>query len=235
MESSLVVDGDVHGGEAVDARRVLLPPVLRELREAAGAELLLAPVDRLRASSFVGHEGHAVATCRRDARDVHHDHRATRLGYAGVFEGPLREESVEARVACHHHRAATVEAQDLRRALERAEHDHDASVFAQVRERLGAAPEHVEVRDGLGPGHAQRPDRALRRQVHVTAGGERRGPDEEERLLRDPCAEVLVDDLVDLSHRRSLAPEPRLGAAQKKLWSVRITRSGSKPNVSSDP
>src|SRR5690242_8079196 len=38
LESSLVADGEVHGGEAVDARGVLLPPVLRELREAAGAE-----------------------------------------------------------------------------------------------------------------------------------------------------------------------------------------------------
>ena len=73
-------------------------------------------------------------------------------------------------------------------ALERAQHHDDAPVLAQVRDRLGAAADHVEIRDRAVVEHPQRPDRSLRRDVDVAFVGERRRADEEERLARDPLA-----------------------------------------------
>ena len=46
------------------------------------------------------------------------------------------------------HLAPAVQAKDPRRPLERAQHDHDAPVLADVGDRLGAAPDHVEIGHG---------------------------------------------------------------------------------------
>jgi hypothetical protein len=89
-----------------------------------------------------------------------------------------------------------VQPEHARRLVERAQHHDDPAVLANVRDRLGAAAYDVEVGDRGGVEHAQRARGALRRDVHVAAGVERRGRDEEDRLLLDPGAQVVADPLV---------------------------------------
>jgi hypothetical protein len=131
---------------------------------------------------------------------VDHDHRAARLQHLGLLEVSLGEQPVEARVGGLDDLPAAVQAQDPRRALERAQHHDDAPVLAQVGDRLGAAAHEVEVRDRVVVEHPQRADRALGRDVDVPVAVERRGADEEQGLARDPVALVLVDPLVDAAH-----------------------------------
>jgi hypothetical protein len=90
---------------------------------------------------------------------------------------------------------------DSRRTVESAEHHHDPPVLADVSHRLGPTADHVQVGDRVVVEHPQRPDRPLRRHVHVPVRVKRRRSDEEQRLLRDPLALVLVDAVVDLAHR----------------------------------
>src|ERR1700730_10516636 len=49
--------------------------------------------------------------------------------------------------------SSAVEPQDLRRTLESAQHDDNASVLSHMRDCLGAASHVVQVRDGLGADH----------------------------------------------------------------------------------
>lgn len=107
------------------------------------------------------------------------------------------------------HLAAPVEADDPRRPLECAEHHHDPSVLADVGHRFGPTPNHVEIGDRVVVEHPQRPDRPLRRDVHVPVAVKRCRSDEEERLLGNPLALVLVDALVDLAHGQDGSSAPR--------------------------
>ena len=96
-----------------------------------------------------------------------------------------------------------MEADDPRRPVEGAEHDHDAAVLARVRDRLGAAADEVEIRDLARSEDSEPAQIALRRHVHVAVGGERRRRDEEEMLLLDPGRELLVDLVEDLPITRA--------------------------------
>ena len=108
------------------------------------------PRSRLvRALADVVHQRHAVAARVGDAGDVHDDDRAVRLGHLERLVAALLEQPGEALVAGGHDLAAPVQAQDPRRALERAQHHDDAAVLADVGDRLGAAADHVEVGDGV--------------------------------------------------------------------------------------
>ena len=82
-----------------------------------------------------------------------------------------------------------VDARDARVSRERAGHQRDASVLAEVRDRLDAAAGQVEVGDALRPEDAQRVV-SLWRQVDVPAVARRRGRDEEHRLLAPPLRKV---------------------------------------------
>src|SRR5947209_2218763 len=98
------------------------------------------------------------------------------------------------------HLRAAVQAHDLRRAFEAAEHDGDPSVLARVRDRLGAAADEVEVRDLPRPEDPEPAEVALGRDVDVAFRVERSGSDEEEVLALDPGGELLVDAVEDLRH-----------------------------------
>jgi hypothetical protein len=93
----------------------------------------------------------------------------------------------------------SVQAQDPRRPLEGAQHHADAAVLAQVRDRLSAASDQIEVGDRVRIEHLQALDRALRREVDVAAGL-RRGGDEEHLLAADPPRQLVVDLSEHLAH-----------------------------------
>src|SRR4051794_4160579 len=192
-------------GQAVEAERVLLSLIVEQGVGTARAELLLRPGVVMWTLALVGHKGDAVAARVGDAVHMDDDNGATRLRRPELVEIALLEQLVEARVVGRHHLAAAVQAKDLRRPLECAEHHDDAAVLAQVRDRLRAAAYDVEVRDGPFVEHAQRAAGALRRDVHVPVARERRAAHEEERLARDPVAPVIVYDFVLAAHVSRLA------------------------------
>ena len=88
--------------------------------------------------------------------------------------------------------AAAVQAQDARRAVERAEHHADAAVLAQVGDRLGAAADEVEPGDRLRVEDAEAV-LALGRQVDVAVGAGWRGGDEEDLLRGDEVPDAGSD------------------------------------------
>jgi hypothetical protein len=121
-------------------------------------------------------------------------------GIVGSSKPASASSSFEARVVGQHVLAAAVEPDDPRRPLEGAEHHDDAAVLAHVGDRLGAAPDVVEVGDTTRAEHAQRAARALRRDVDVAVPGERGAADEEHRLAGDPGAQLVVDLVVGARH-----------------------------------
>ncbi len=146
--------------------------------------LLLRPRDQAVTVVDEIHQRHRVSTRRRDPLDVHLDDRALPRQCREV-----RCQRVEARRADLVHGAAPVDARDARISRERAGHERDASVLAQVRDRLDAAAGQVEVGDALRPEDAQRVV-SLWRQIDVPAVARRRGRDEEHRLLAPPLRKV---------------------------------------------
>ena len=103
------------------------------------------------------------------------------------------------RIVGRHRLAAAVQPHDPRRPFERAQHEADTAVLAQVRHRLGAAADVVVVFDRPLVEDAQRADRPLRRHVHVAAVAGS-GGDEEEPLAADPGCELGVDAVEDFAH-----------------------------------
>lgn len=113
-------------------------------------------------------------------------------------------ELVPVRPCGQHDPAGSVQAQDLRLVLERAEHDRDLPVLAQVRDSLRTAASQIEV------GHRGRPEYregvpvSLRGDVDVAAapfGGQARSSrHEEDRLPGDKLSEPLIQFRVDLAH-----------------------------------
>ena len=98
------------------------------------------------------------------------------------------------------HGAHAEEPDDARRAVERAEHERDAPVLAQVADRLDAAARQV-----LVPHARRREDMegvadAFRGDVDVRLGAERGGGDPEYLLLEDPWGELLGDGVVEFAH-----------------------------------
>ena len=165
------------------------------------AHLLVDPVVVLRALAVEAHQRDAVAARVGDALDLDADHRAHRM----LRRVEPRRELLELRIVRQRDRRAAVQPHDPRRPVERAEHHDDAPVLARVRDRLGAAPDEVEVRDLARPEDAEPAQVALRRDVDVPVLGERRRRDEEEVLALHPGAELLVDLVVDLAHATRVA------------------------------
>lgn len=81
--------------------------------------------------------------------------------------------------------AFSVEAEDLGRAFEGAEHDDDAAVFSEVGDGLGTAAGVVEVGGFERAEHSEAVS-AFGREVDVSFGGERGGSDEEHFLFFYP-------------------------------------------------
>ena len=93
-----------------------------------------------------------------------------------------------------------MEPHDLRRPLEGAEHDGDATVLAQVRDRLDTATGLVQIGHGVVIDDGELLAVPLGRAVHRSSGVERRGGDEEDGLGDHPRAEPLVDRVVPFAH-----------------------------------
>jgi hypothetical protein len=129
-----------------------------------------------------------------------------RAGHGRLLERAALDQRREALVVGEDHLGARVQAHDARRAVKGAQHDHQASVLAQVRDRLGAAADHVEIGDRALVEHAQRSDRPLGRDVDVTRSRQRRARHEEHRLRADPLAQAGVDALEDLAHDTRIEP-----------------------------
>ncbi len=92
-----------------------------------------------------------------------------------------------------------MEPQDFGRTLKRAEHDHDAAVFAQVRDGLDAAAENVEIGDrarSKNPKSVQ----SLRRKVDVAIRVEGRCRHKKHRLRLNEAAERFVDLWICFRH-----------------------------------
>ena len=84
-----------------------------------------------------------------------------------LVEGAAREQLLELWVVGRNDLAASVDSDDSRRALEGAEHDHDAPVLAQVGNRFRSGADDVQVGDRARAEDAKRANRALGRDVHV--------------------------------------------------------------------
>ena len=102
----------------------------------------------------------------------------------------------------------TVEANDARCTLERAQHEHDPAVLPQVRNRLRAAADIIEIRQRTRVEHAKRIE-PFRRQIDVASGAQGRRSHEKHLLSPDECFQTRVDlfeclahaDLLDLNVR----------------------------------
>ena len=79
-----------------------------------------------------------------------------------------------------------MESNDARRSREGAEHDHDATVFLEVRNRLDTAASLVEKGNGAWSRDEELLPVALGRAVEQPVTGEWRGGDEEHRLVAEP-------------------------------------------------
>ncbi len=125
--------------------------------------------------------------------------------------------------------AATVEPQDARRSLERAEHDRQASVLAKVRDRLDAAAGQVEVGHRVLVEHAEGVV-ALGRQVDVTAVERRRRHEEQvlaDRSSRSGSRRVLHERDPSPDSRRPPTVTRTLSASDAACLGV-ITRTGQR-------
>ena len=181
------------------ARRGCAAPPRRPRAPGCGASW---PRERVvLALALEAHERHAVAARVADARRRRRrptERRAS--GIDGVVEAPAPSSSAKRGSSWQDDLAAAVQAHDPRRPLEGAEHDADAAVLAQVRDRLGAAAVDVEVGDRVLVEDREGPDRPLGRDVDVALAVERRRGHEEQRLARDPVALVVGELVVDLRH-----------------------------------
>jgi hypothetical protein len=93
----------------------------------------------------------------------------------------------------------------LRPTLERTEHHDDAPVFTEMSDGLDTAARDVQVRDAVRPQHRERALVTFRRQVDVTVRSKGSGSHEIDVLLRHPAGGRVVDLVIRLPHRSSLA------------------------------
>ncbi len=179
---SVTGSGQVDRRQPVDAVGVLLALVVEQRLGAADADLLRGPQLRVRPIPLVLHQRDAVPAGIGDAQDLHEYDRTPGLGGGRLGEPAQLHQLTETLIGGRNHFAPAVQPQDPGRPLERAEHDHDPPVLADVGDRLGAAPDHVEIGHARRREHAQRVDRPLGRDVHVPVRVERSGAHEEHRL-----------------------------------------------------
>ena len=108
------------------------------------------------------------------------------------------------------HLATPVQANDLGRAVKGAEHDDDAPVFFDMRNRFNATAGQIQVRD-----HARRKNakavQSFRREIEQAVIGARSGGDEEDVLSRKEQREFVVNLVIDLAHERELYRLRRFG------------------------
>jgi hypothetical protein len=147
------------------------------------------------AIAFEVEVGDGVSAGAGDAGDLDVDEGAG----AGVWRELLGEFG-EPGVGFSDEGAAAVEADDLGRAIEGAEHDDDAAVFLEVRGGFGAAAGVILI-DGFHGAEDAEGIAAFGGEVDVGIGGKGRGADEEDFLLRDPAGEVGVDGGELLAHQ----------------------------------
>ena len=141
------------------------------------------------------HDRDRVAARVRDALHRDDDHRP-----GADVGGEAFEELVEPWVPDGNHLAGPVEAHDPGRAGEGAEHEDDAAVLTQVRDRLDAAPGEVEIGDPMVVQDGERPLIALGRAVDVAVGVKRRRGHEEHRLGLDEAGQPGVDVGIEAAH-----------------------------------
>src|SRR5207248_1661676 len=98
------------------------------------------------------------------------------------------------------------EADDIRRAVECAEHQGNAPVLVQVGGGLVPAPGQVQIRD-RGWGEDTEAIQTLRREIDMTVAGKGRGCHEEKMLPPDKLLQIRRDILKDL---QSHPPHSRL-------------------------
>ena len=195
-------------------RGVLLGPVLGE----AGVALLRGPVEELGRASLVQiHERHGV-TARASTRvDVDPDDRPG-PGYSGNRASSGAASGASAGTSTV---PAPVEPDDVGPARERAEHQRDPAVLAQVRDRLDAAPGEVEVGDRVLVEHPERVE-ALGRHVDVAVVPAGRGRDEEHGLRLE---ELVSSGVMPSQRPGSVRPRPpnataprRASASPPRAW-----------------
>src|SRR5215217_4426979 len=155
--------------------------------------------------SLEAHERDAVTARIRDPCRLHDHDRAPGLVVLRPLESMALEELFEPRIARRDDLAPSVDPHDARRPGERAEHDHDPSVLADVGDGLRSGADDVQVRDGSRPQHPQAADWPLWRDVDMAVAVERSRTREEERLSSHPGGEVLVDLVEYLAHAASVA------------------------------
>ena len=100
--------------------------------------------------------------------------------------------------------AAAVETHDVRRAVERAEHQRDTPVVPEMGDRLGPTPREIQVRDFVGGEHSERVE-TLGREVHVAVGSRRRRRHEEQVLGLDQCLDCRGDLVERAGHQTPTA------------------------------
>jgi hypothetical protein len=93
----------------------------------------------------------------------------------------------------------TVQPNDARRTLKRTQHDDNAPVLSQMRNRLGAATDVIQIRESVGVKDAKRVE-SLWRQVDVTARTQWTCGDKEHPLGSNELSKGLIDLFVDLTH-----------------------------------
>src|SRR5215213_8697276 len=199
-------------GQPVDARRVLRALVVAKSLRTARPELLRGPEIGVLAMSLEAHERDAVTARIRDPSRLHDHDRAPGLVVPRSLEPGVLEELFEPRIARRDDLAPAVDPHDARRSGERAEHDHDPPVLADVGDGLRAGADDVQVRDGSRPQHPQTADRPPWRDVDMAVAIEWSRTGEEERLSSHPGGEALVDLVEYLAHAARVAAGRRTEA-----------------------
>ena len=149
----------------------------------------------MRALALVGHQRHAVAARVGDPRRRRRRRSSAAPRDRRVLEAGLARSSASKRGSP----GGTTSPRPCRRTIRGGPSNaqsmtHDAAVLAQVGDRLRAAADDVEVGDRVRRrARAATPIGPFGETLTWPSPAERRGGDEEQRLARDPVAQVVVD------------------------------------------
>lgn len=151
---------------------------------------------------FKVHERYAVAARVRDSPNLNFNHRTnTRTGCSGKPS----DERIELWRIFQDGPARAVESNNTRRSRKSAEHNHDATIFLQVGDRLDPTTCLVEISNSAWPGHEKLVTVALGRAVQRTVTGEWCRGDEEDGLRFKPLGQLVTDALEGPSHATIMA------------------------------
>src|SRR5690606_14985586 len=118
---------------------------------------------------------------------------------------------------------AAVQPDDRRRSTERAEHQRDPAVVAQVRDGLRAAAGVVQVRHSPRPEHGEGTGHPLWRDVHMSVYTRGCGGHEEHMLLEQEVPEPALDRLIKFSHAPIVAGQETGPARFPGIWAPRLS------------